>query len=206
MGFWAIICFVAAAIAIETGDMFMLAVFGGLGVLLTYLWAPKDKRAKKRALEEQKQREEAERQRKEQVRQRALTRFNASPLAVQIIRDMRNRNWLDLDYKRDGCCIYFDKIATPCQKYTYRDYGLKDLDEADCEELAEYLGLAYGREYCVKKMTKFVGGVSSSYSGHIGADGSVSLCRDGWSEEKTIGYKVYSKASVPPAESQGKSW
>ena len=206
MGFSAIICFIIAAIAIESGEIFMIVIFGGLGVLLTYLWATKDKRAEAAKQEEQKKKAEAERRRKEALRQHATTRFNTSPLAAQIVRDFRSRNWLDLDYKKHGCSIYFDKITTPCQKYTYLDYGLGKLDEGSCEELAEYLGLAYGREYRVEKLTKTVGGVSSSYSGHISADGGVSLCRDGWSEEVTIGYRVYSKASVPPPEAKGKAW
>lgn len=206
MGFWAIICFVVTAIAIESGEVFMIITFGGIGILLTYLWATKDKRRQEEAERKRKEKEEAERKRKEETRQRALVRFNTSTFATQIIQDFRSRNWRDLDYKSGGCQIYSDKIITPCQSYVYIDYGWGKLDIKSCEELAEYLGIAYGKTYSAEAITKFVGGVSSSYSGHISSTGDVSVYRDAWGDDKVIGYKLYSKNTVPPPTPKGKAW
>lgn len=206
MGFWAIVCFVIAAIAIESGEVFMIVFFGGIGALLTYLWATKDKREKEVHRKTQQRRIETEQKRKEETRRCGLSRFGGSIFAEQLVREFRGRNWLDLDFRNGGCQIYSDKIVTPCKTYVYINYGLAKLDIKGCEELAEFLGVVYGRAYSVDKITKFVGGVSDSYSGHINSDGGVSVYRDAWGGDTVIGYKLYSKNTVPPPAPKGKAW
>ncbi len=207
MGVVAIIFVICTILAIEDGgDMTVTVLFAGLAVLFIYLWATKDKRAKKRVEETRKRKEEEECQRKAKLQQYACRRFNTAPFATQLRQDFHKRNWKDLDYNSGGCAIYEDRIITHCQAYIYLDHGWGNLDLPSCETLAEYFGLASGKEYVTEKITKTIGGVSSSYSGYISNDGSVSLSRDFWGEDITIGYKVYIKPSVPPPKPQGKAW
>ena len=208
MGVAAIIFIIITILAIDDGsDMTVTVLFGGLAVLFIYLWATKDARKKKQAENAQKQREEKERQRIAEVQQSACARFNASPFATQLRQDFAQRGWQDLDYNNGkGCQIYADKIETPCRTYVYIDYGLGKLDMQSCEELAEYLGLASGREYVTRKLEKFVGGRSSSYSGYVDSNGHVSISQDADGHDVTIGYSVYIKSTIPPQKPQGKAW
>lgn len=122
MGFGAIICFLIAAFAIETGEVFMIVIFGGLGIWLTYLWATKDERRKKDA-EERRKREEAA------LRNRAQARFSNSSFVSLVLRDLQRRNWVDLE-NGNSCQILKDKIVTAYRTYTYIDYNLQKLDAA----------------------------------------------------------------------------
>lgn len=200
MGFWAIICFIITAIAIDQGEQFLIIVFGGLGILLTYLWATRYERRRKR---------EEKRQKKELAKkiQSAKERFCDSYFIAQVIQDFQARNWDDLDWGRSGCEVRGDKIVTPCQTYLYASYGLCYLDREGCKLLAIYLGEAYGGGYEVEAITEPHGCVGMGYSGFIGSDGSVSISRDCDAWDVFVGCKLYSKSSVPlPAPPVGKKW
>ena len=208
MGIAAIVFVFLTIFALTEGDDIAVTIlFGALAVLFIYLWATKAKRKQKQIEETEKREAEQERQRKAELQQRACKRFNASPFATQLRQDFAQRGWQDLDYnKGQGCRIYADRIETPCRTYVYIDYGWGKLDMQSCEELAEYLGLACGKEYITNKLTKFVGGRSSSYSGYIDSNGSVSICQDADGNDVTIGYSVYIKSTIPPKKPQGKAW
>lgn len=206
MGFWAIICFVLAAIAIESGDILMITIFAGLGILFTYLWATREDREKKRREELKKQREELKKQKLAEKIQLSKARFSNSAFAAQVIQDFRSRHWGDLDFKRGSCQIFHDKIVTPYQTYLYINYGLGKLDNNGCEQLALYLGEAYGGGYETKAIERGYGGYSGSYSGYISSDGSVSISPDGGGDFVTVGYELCSKASMTPSNPVGKKW
>lgn len=206
MGIAAIICFIIAAIAIESGEPMMICIFGGLGLLFAYLWATKDERAKKAAQESAKQNAEKERRIEEQKRQESKPRFQNSAFAQQVINDFRRRSWSDLDFKQDGCQVRKDKIVTPNQTYVYINYGLANLDAKGCELLAIYIGQAYGRAYKKEQITHCVGGYSNSYSGYVDSSGGVSISRDSYFSESVEGYKIYSQATMPPPPPKGRDW
>ncbi|MBE6796329.1 MAG: hypothetical protein E7533_07080 [Ruminococcaceae bacterium] len=202
----AIICFIIAAIAIEDGESYMVAIFGGLGLYLIYRRITRDDREAEKAEKAAQRKQEEEKKRKEKVRQNALVRFKSSSFANQIIRDFRTRNWSDLDYRKGGCNIECDSIKTPYKTYVYIDYGLGRLNKNGCQELAEYIGMAYGSDYSTKEMIKSVGGYSGGYSGYVSSNGDISISRDADVADIFVGYKLYSKNTVPPPPPQGKAW
>ncbi len=197
MGFWVVVCYILAALAVESGDPLMIVLFLGLAIWLHYLWATKEKRAAKRLQEQQ------ERERLERI-QRARARFYGLSFVSRAIGEMRNRGWEDLNYTKGGCKVLKDRIETPYQTYLYGD--LENLDIKGCEELAVFIGEAYGGAYKYQIQEKLVGGASNSYSGHLGPDGSVSIYPDGGGDFVPIGYKLYSEASVPPPPPPKKKW
>lgn len=189
--FWAaIVCFVIAFIAIEHGEMFMLVVFGGIGAYLMYLWATKDKRKK----------EEQKRIREQKI-QDGKSRFANSQLVRTVISECKangNQNF--------SCDVCFDSIKTPITTHYYGDFGLAKLDKKGCELLAYYIGSQVNNDnFIVTTKTKLVGGVSGSYSGYVGADGSISISQDCSAEDVLIGYTVYTRAPQP-VEPPKQSW
>lgn len=197
-GLWIIICFILAAAAIEQGEGLMIVIFGGLGICLAYLGATKDERHKK-------QQEEARKRAEAELRYRARQRFSDSYLANLIVRDLQLRNWVDLE-DCNGCQVLKTKTITPYQTYIYlEDYGLGTLEEDGCRELATYLSLFYHGDYEITPIIRSFGGVSNSYSGYIGSDGSVSISQDAWGDDVVDGYRLCKKV-VKPKSPQGKKW
>lgn len=77
----AIVCFIIAALAIESGEVFIFALTGGIGVLLVYLKLTEKKRW--------------QRSRKEAIR----SRFEKSSFVSMVLRDLNSRN---LDVLKSG--------------------------------------------------------------------------------------------------------
>lgn len=168
MGIAAIICFILALVAIGSGEIPVAVVFVVLGIWFACRWATKDEREKEKEQKEQKE-----------TVDRARERFKDSRFVTQIIQEFRNRNWRDLDYNFGGCKVWLDRIITPYQTYVYIDYGLGRLDVEGCKELAVYLGMAFGKDFCTK----------------IDSDG-----------EFASGYILYSSDTAPTPSSEGKKW
>lgn len=181
--FWAsLVCFLIAFLGIETMNYFMAAFFGGIGVLLMYLWATKDKRK----IDEQK------RIRNQKIED-GKSRFGNSQLVRTAISECKangNQNF--------SCDVCFDSIKTPITTHFYGDSGLAKLDKKGCELLAYYIGSQVNNDnFIVTTKTKLVGGVSGSYSGYVGADGSISISQDCSADDVLIGYTVYARAPQP---------
>ena len=196
MGFWAVVCFILAVVAFQGGNMIVALTLGGAGLMLAYFWSTKEERA--RQCYEAAQRENTIRAGRQ--------RFGNSAFVAQVISDFRVRNWNDLDYRRGGCQILEDKIETPYRTYIYIQYGLGKLDQEGREQLAYYLGEAYGGCYSFTPIEKLAGGRSNSYSGYISSDGDVRISSDSTRDFVNIGSKLYSDASVPPPPPKGRNW
>lgn len=195
-----IICVAIGIYGLSTGsDFFSGLFFIGIGALLLYL-----KATEKERFEKHREKIKAEKQNK--LVESSNARFKNSSFAAQLINDFSVRNWIDLDYKNGGCQILKDKIVTPNQTYLYIDYGLANLDTKGCEQLAVYIGQAFRRPYQTSAIEKCSGGFTGGYSGYVDSSGGVSISPDYSGDFHTIGYKIYSKASVSPPKPTGNTW
>ena len=133
----AIVCFIIAALAIESGEVFIFALTGGIGVLLVYLKLTENKRD--------------ERSRKESIQRR----FEKSSFASMVLRDLNSRNW---DVLNSGSIqVLTDKIITPYKTYEYATYGLDELGSLDCKDLAIYLASFCPVDYKIEEATRKIG-------------------------------------------------
>ena len=195
---WALLFWLFTVLGLEHGDISMTVVFGAIAVWLTYLWLTKDKRKAEEKEKNRRMQEERERKRKEQQLAAGRTRFENNPFVRHLIRSFRERNWADLDYTKNGCRVYTNRIETPVRTYWYKDYNLDVLDMKACEQLAMYLGSAAGGEYEVKPLERSAGYSSgSSYSGYVGSSGDIHISSASSGSDYLDGYKVYTKRSVP---------
>lgn len=76
-----VLCIILTLAALESGDMFVTAVFSGLSVLLIYLKTTEKERWKKKA-------EEARRKAATELRIRANQRFGNSDFANMVVRNL----------------------------------------------------------------------------------------------------------------------
>lgn len=186
----AIVCFVLAVVSISTGHFLMPGGIGatvvliGVGVLLIYLNTTEEKRA-------QKKREKKRLERVEQVK----SRFANIPFVSLVMRDISIK-------RPDFVSVLPKEVKFGDMTYAYADYGLSDLGEKGCEDLAIYIGACYFGEYETIKKTRFVGGRTGSYSGYVSSTGTVSISPDFSGGEVFAGYTV--RKPVPPTPVQPK--
>jgi len=206
VGFWAIIFILITVLALERGAVDMIFFFGIPAAWFTYMWATKDERAKKKREQNWERQQQKKAQEHTEMQRRAMSRFQNSSFASQVIREIRGRSHMDLDYQKGGCQVMHDKIVTPYWTYVYDDYGLGKLDDKGIQELAEFLGMALGNASAVDPITKFVGGMSNSYTVSENSSGGYSVTRDGWGGDKLVGYKVYNPNTRPAPKPKGRDW
>jgi len=99
---------------------------------------------------------------------RIYSRFSTSEFVMQVRNDLvRNGNW-DYQESQGGIAVGCASLRTKSKIYRYYDYGLTNLDQKSCWELACYLGslLPAGKEFVIR--TNF----------HVTLSGSE--CRDGF--------------------------
>lgn len=192
-----VLCIILTLAALESGDMFVTAVFGGLSVLLIYLKTTEKERWKKKA-------EEARRKAATELRIRANQRFGNSDFANMVVRNLQHLNWTELNDVK-GIRILFKEIVTPSRRYRYIDYGLAELDEKGTLELADYISSFYPRnDIKVSQIVRTVGGYTGGYSGYVGSDGSVSVSQDGGWYDKIEGHEIHKIRSKQ--QPQGTKW
>ncbi len=192
-----VLCIILTLAALESGDMFVTAVFGGLSVLLIYLKTTEKERWKKKA-------EEARRKAATELRIRANQRFGNSDFANMVVRNLQHLNWTELNDVK-GIRILFKEIVTPSRRYRYIDYGLAELDGKGTFELADYISSFYpGNDIKVSQIVRTVGGYTGGYSGYVGSDGSVSVSRDGGWYDKIEGHEIHKIRSKQ--QPQGTKW
>lgn len=192
-----VVCIILTLAALESGDMFVTAVFGGLSVLLIYLKTTEKKRWKKKA-------EEARRKAATELRIRANQRFGNSDFANMVVRNLQHLNWTELNDVK-GIRILFKEIVTPSRRYRYIDYGLAELDAKGTLELADYISSFYpGNDIKVSQIVKTAGGYTGGYSGYVGSDGSVSVSQDGGWYDKIEGHEIHKIRSKQ--QPQGTKW
>lgn len=192
-----VLCIILTLAALESGDMFVTAVFGGLSVLLIYLKTTEKERWKKKA-------EEARRKAATELRIRANQRFGNSDFANMVVRNLQHLNWTELNDVK-GIRILFKEIVTPSRRYRYIDYGLAELDEKGTLELADYISSFYpGNDIKVSQIVRTVGGYTGGYSGYVGSDGSVSVSQDGGWYDKIEGHEIHKIRSKQ--QPQGTKW
>lgn len=192
-----VVCIILTLAALESGDMFVTAVFGGLSVLLIYLKTTEKERWKKKA-------EEARRKAATELRIRANQRFGNSDLANMVVRNLQHLNWTELNDVK-GIRILFKEIVTPSRRYRYIDYGLAELDEKGTLELADYISSFYlGNDIKVSQIVRTVGGYTGGYSGYVGSDGSASVSQDGGWYDKIEGHEIHKIRSKQ--QPQGTKW
>ena len=195
---WALLFWLFTILALEHGQISMMLLFGAIAVWLTYLWLTKDKRKEEERQKLHRMQVEREREKREKKLTAGRERFENNPFVRHLIRSFRERNWADLDYTKNGCRVYTNRIETPLRTYRYEDYNLKNLNTKACEQLALYLGSAAGGEYEVTPLERSVGYSSgSSYSGYVGSSGDIHISSDSNGRDYLDGYKVYTKRSVP---------
>lgn len=179
-----VLCIILTLAALESGDMFVTAVFSGLSVLLIYLKTTEKERWKKKA-------EEARRKAATELRICANQRFGNSDFANMVVRNLQHLNWTELNDVK-GIRILFKEIVTPSRRYRYIDYGLAELDEKGTLELADYISSFYPRnDIKVSQIVRTVGGYTGGYSGYVGSDGSVSVSQDGGWYDKIEGHEIH---------------
>ncbi|MGN0316185.1 MAG: hypothetical protein ACI4EG_15525 [Fusicatenibacter sp.] len=199
-----VVCIILTLFALESGDMLMVTIFGGLGVLLFYLKATEKKRKQREAEKTRRRAEEAERKRAAELRNRSNQRFGNSNFANMVVRNLQHLNWTELD-DVNGIRILFQEIITPSQKYRYIDYGLAKLDAKGTQELADYIRSFYhGDDIEVSEIVKTWGGYTGGYTGYVGSDGNVSIARDWSGGEHVEGYKIHRIRSKQ--QPQGMKW
>lgn len=192
-----VLCIILTLAALESGDMFVTAVFGGLSVLLIYLKTTEKERWKKKA-------EEARRKAATELRIRANQRFGNSDFANMVVRNLQHLNWTELNDVK-GIRILFKEIVTPSRRYRYIDYGLAELDAKGTLELADYISSFYpGNDIKVSQIVRTVGGYTGGYSGYVGSDGSVSVSQDGGGYDKIEGHEIHKIRSKQ--QPQGTKW
>lgn len=204
----AAVCFFLMCFALDPAtdseDPLVAAIFGVIGVFLLILPPVLKYLEKKEAERKERERIEAKKQaaiaaaiaaqkeqaRKNEVRKRALTHFNNSPFVRQVIRDLRSRNWDNMNGKYGHCTVYQDRlVAGRC--YYYDEYGLDKLSLERCEELAEFLGMAYGKDYTTKGIYRSNCGPTGTFTSFLGSDGTVSTIPDYFEGKPTLeGYKL----------------
>ena len=191
MGVWAIIFTIITALAIESGDITMILIFGGLAVWFIYLWATKDKR-----------KEDDKKRRQKQEEDKARQRFGSKPIVQQVVRDAR------IQGKGIHCQVYRDRIEGNGRTYRYSDHGLGMLEkQSDWKQLAICLGEVYGGMYSVTALDR-APAWSGRYAGHVSSDGSVHIYPDVDDSDHIIGYKVDTRqpAPPPPPPPPGQKW
>lgn len=192
-----VLCIILTLAALESGDMFVTAVFGGLSVLLIYLKTTEKERWKKKA-------EEARRKAATELRIRANQRFGNSDFANMVVRNLQHLNWTELNDVK-GIRILFKEIVTPSRRYRYIDYGLAELDAKGTLELADHISSFYpGNDIKVSQIVRTVGGYTGGYSGYVGSDGSVSVSQDGGGYDKIEGHEIHKIRSKQ--QPQGTKW
>ena len=190
MGVWAIIFTIITALAIESGDITMILIFGGLAVWFIYLWATKAERKKK-------DREWRQKQEAEQARQR----FGSRSVVQQVVRDAR------IQGKGIHAEVYKDRIEGNGKTYRYTDYGLAKLENMrDWKQLAICLGEVYGGEYRIGSLESYNRGWSGRYAGHVSSDGSVHVYPDVDDSDRIVGYSVHTQQPAPPPPPPGQKW
>lgn len=199
-----VVCIILTLVALEDGDMLMVAFFGGLSLLLIYLKATEKERRQREAEKTRIRAAEAERRRAAELRTRANQRFGNSDFANMVVRNLQLSNWTELN-DVNGIRILFEEIITPSQKYRYIDYGLAKLDEKGTRELADYISSFYpGNDIKVSQIVRTVGGFTGGYSGYVGSDGSVSITQDCGGFDKIEGHKIHKIHSKQ--QPQGMKW
>ena len=192
-----VLCIILTLAALESGDMFVTAVFGGLSVLLIYLKTTEKERWKKKA-------EEARRKAATELRIRANQRFGNSDFANMVVSNLQHLNWTELNDVK-GIRILFKEIVTPSRRYRYIDYGLAELDAKGTLELADYISSFYtGNDIKVSQIVRTVGGYTGGYSGYVGSDGSVSVSQDWGGYDKIEGHEIHKIRSKQ--QPQGTKW
>lgn len=192
-----VVCIILTLFALESGDMLMVAIFGGLVIFLIYLKATEKERGEKKT-------EEARRKAATELRNRSNQRFGNSNFAKMVVRNLQLSNWTELN-DVNGIRILFEEIITPSQKYRYIDYGLAKLDEKGTRELADYISSFYpGNDIKVSQIVRTVGGFTGGYSGYVGSDGSVSITQDCGGFDKIEGHKIHKIHSKQ--QPQGMKW
>lgn len=192
-----VLCIILSLAALESGDMFITAIFGGLSVLLIYLKATEKERQRRKAWE-------AERKAAEELRARGNQRFGNSSFAKMVVHDLQLSNWADLN-DVNGVRILFEEVVTPSRKYRYIDYGLAKLDVKGTQEFADYISSFYhGDDIKVSQIVKTVGGYTGGYSGYVGSDGTVSISQDWSGYDKVEGYMICKVC--PKYHPQGAKW
>lgn len=192
-----VVCVIITLLALESGEIFMIAIFGGLSAFLIYREATRKKRIENQN-ERRRQRAAAE------LRARANRRFGNSNFAKMVVRDLQLSNWAELDDAK-GVKVLFKEIITSSRQYRYIDYGLAPLKVDGTKELADYISSFYhGDDLYVSEIIKISGGFTGGYSGFVGSDGSVSLSRDVSGGEYVEGYQILRKR--PKKQPQGVKW
>lgn len=192
-----VLCIILTLAALESGDMFITAVFGGFSVLLIYLKVTEKERQRRKAWELKKKAAE-------DLRAQGNQRFGNSSFAKMVVHDLQLSNWTDLN-DVNGVRILFEEIVTPSRKYRYIDYGLAKLDVKGTQEFADYISSFYhGDDIKVSQIVKTVGGYSGGFSGYVGSDGTVSVSADWSGYDKVEGYMIYKVC--PKYQPQGAKW
>ena len=187
-----VICILIAVIGFFNGGItdfmsaFVMFGFLGVGIALIYFKATEKERFKKRN-------EERREQIKSEKVRKAHARFDNSPFASQLTKEMGNRNWIDLDYRLKGCQVLQDRIITSTKTYLYGNHNSLNLSVNECELFAIYIGEVYGWEYRVDPIQKGGGLVGAIYVTER-TDGDVSV-RSDYADSHTIGYSISSQAS-----------
>lgn len=192
-----VVCIILALLGLETGDMFMAALFGGLSVLLIYLKSTKEER-------KQNEFDEAKRKAAEKLRARSNQRFGNSDFAKMVVANLQRLRWTELD-DVNGIRVLRNELITPSRTYKYIDYGLAPLDVAGTYELADFIRSFYhGDDISVGRISDLRGGYTGSYSGYVSSNGGVSMSQDSSFRETIQGYSI--RRIRPKAQPQGAKW
>ena len=199
-----VVCIILTLVALEDGDMLMVAFFGGLSLLLIYLKATEKERRQREAEKTRIRAAEAERRRAAELRTRANQCFGNSDFANMVVRNLQHLNWTELN-DVNGIRVLFQEIITPSRTYRYIDYGLAKLDAKGTQELADYIRSFYHDDDVeVSEIVKTWGGYTGGYSGYVGSDGNVSIARDWSGGEHVEGHKIH---KIPSKQQpQGMKW
>lgn len=199
-----VVCIILTLFALESGDMLMVTILGGLSILLIYLKSTEKERELRKAEEARRRYEEARRRMAAELHTRANQRFGNSDFANMVVRNLQHLNWTELDDVK-GIRVLFQEIITPSRTYKYIDYGLAKLDVKGTQELADYIRSFYhGDDIEVSEIVKTWGGYTGGYSGYVGSDGNVSIARDWSGGEHVEGYKIHRIRSKQ--QPQGVKW
>lgn len=87
-----IVCIILTLAALESGDMFITAIFGGLSVLLIYLKATEKTRRQRKAEIIRRKAEEAKRKTAAELRICANQRFGNSGFANMVVHNLQLSN------------------------------------------------------------------------------------------------------------------
>lgn len=143
-----VICIILTLLSLETGDLLVGAIWGGISIILIYCkanekkWEEEDR--KRKAIKWQEEKNKAA----EELHTRAIQRFKNSVLANIVIRDLQLSNWYVFSIFDNGESksieigveeIYFLLSDHEYKHYKYLDYGLSALGGDGLVELAEYI-------------------------------------------------------------------